>query len=306
MDRREQITKFLTPQQRGIEIGPYFCPLMPKKKGNNCLVLDVIDGPALRKKAAGDSNIPAGSIASIEDVDFVGSSTEIGDLVTAKFPPGSFDYVVSSHNMEHLPNPIRFLQGCQQVLKPGGVLSMAVPDRRVCFDYFRPHSTLADWLEAYFQRRQRPTHAQIFLQDSLHSRYRRNGHELVGFSLDDDPANIVPLQSLKEAFTRWSEFVDHPDETYHDTHCSAFTPASMELILRDLKYLGVIQLDIQLISGTYGNEFFVRLVNPDSKAPAPVGREEFYETRHKLLHRINDEACENSNRVYQLRRQPPA
>src|SRR5208282_4326542 len=132
-----------------------------------------------------------------------------------------------------------------------------------------------------------------------------NGEEVVGFSLDEDPANVVPKQSLKEAFNRWAEFNAHPDEIYEDVHCSAFTPSSMELILLDLIYLGVIQFEIQLITGTYGNEFYVRLVKPDSSPAAPVGREEFYEKRRHLLHRINDEASENSIRVHQLRRQTP-
>ena len=80
--------------------------------------------------------------------------------------------MISSHNFEHSPNPIRFLQGCGKVLKPGGVLSMALPDKRACFDYFRPHTTLGQWLEAFFAERERPTPAQVFDQDSLHSRLR--------------------------------------------------------------------------------------------------------------------------------------
>lgn len=38
---------------------------------------------------------------------------------------------------------------------------MAIPDRRACFDFFRPFSSLAAWLEAYFENRTRPTNAQI-------------------------------------------------------------------------------------------------------------------------------------------------
>jgi SAM-dependent methyltransferase len=304
MDRRALITRFFTPQQQGIEIGPYFRPLMPKKSGNNCLVLDVFDGPTLRQKAAADSNVPKEMIAAIEDVDLVGSSQDIAQLA-AKYPPASFDYVVSAHNFEHLPDPIRFLQGCTKILKPGGVVSMVVPDRRVCFDYFRPSSTTADWLDAYFQERTRPTPAQVFLQNSLHSRYRIAGEDLLAFSLDMDPSAIVPLQTLEEAFKRWTDFIAKPDDVYHDVHCWAFTPASLELILTDLRFLGVIQLDVQQITATYNNEFFIRLVNPEHPGSAPMTREAFYEKRAKLLQQSNDEASENSNRVYQLRRQTP-
>ncbi len=304
MDRKAQITRFLTPEQKGIEIGPYFRPLMPKKAGNHCLVLDVFDGKTLREKAAADPNISRELIPDIEDVDLVGSSTEIADLAS-KEPPESFDYVISSHNLEHLPDPIRFLQGCQLILKPGGVVSMAIPDRRVCFDFFRPFSTTADWLDAYFKSQKRPTPAQVFLQNALHSRYLRGDGLLLGFSIDEDPASVIPLQTLQEAFNRWTDINAHPDETYHDVHCWAFTPASLELILRDLKFLGVLYLDIQQIAGPYENEFFVRLQKPQNTAAPAESREDFYQRRRKLLHKIVDEAAENSNRVYQLRRQPP-
>jgi SAM-dependent methyltransferase len=304
MDRRAQITRFLTPEQQGIEIGPYFRPLMPKKGGNHCLVLDVFDGKTLREKAAADPNIPRELINDIEDVDLIGSSTEIAELAS-KYPAASFDYVISSHNLEHLPDPIRFLQGCQKILKPGGVVSMAVPDRRVCFDYFRPHSTTADWLEAYFSKSKRPSPAQVFTQNSLHSRYRRGEHLLLGFNLDEDPSNVIPLQTVEEAFKRWTDFNANPDETYHDVHCWAFTPASMELILTDLKYLGVLHLDVQQISGAYENEFFVRLQNPQKPGAPGISRDNFYQKRRELLHKAADESSENSNRVYQLRRQPP-
>jgi SAM-dependent methyltransferase len=303
MDRRAQITRFLTADQKGIEIGPYFRPLMPKKAGNHCLVLDVFDGPTLRQKAAADENIPKDLIADIEDVDLIGSSTEIAELAS-KYPANSFDYVISSHNLEHLPDPIRFLQGCQRVLKPGGVVSMALPDRRVCFDYFRPHSTTADWLDAFFHGSKRPSPAQVFTQNSLHSRYLRGEHLLLGFSLDENPASVIPLQTLEEAFKRWTDFNANPDETYHDVHCWAFTPASLELILTDLRYLGVLHLEIQQISGTYENEFFVRLTNPEKPDAAGPRRDEFYQKRRELLHKIVNEAAENSDRVYQLRREP--
>jgi hypothetical protein len=46
MDRRERIMRFISPQQRGIEIGPYLRPLPPKPPGFNCLTVDVFDAAA--------------------------------------------------------------------------------------------------------------------------------------------------------------------------------------------------------------------------------------------------------------------
>src|SRR3954469_3901878 len=127
MDRRDAILKYATKQQRGIEIGPWFNPIAPKREGYQCLALDVFDSQTLRQRAAVDPNISHEAAEMIEEVDLVGSSTHVGELVRARGEAGSFDYIVSSHNFEHLPNPIRFLQGCADAVKPGGVLSMAIP-----------------------------------------------------------------------------------------------------------------------------------------------------------------------------------
>jgi SAM-dependent methyltransferase len=145
MDRRQSILKYATKEQRGIEIGPWFNPIAPKREGYRCSALDVFDTEALRKRPADDPNIPAASVAMME----VGASTHIGDGPSA-WEASAFDYVVSCHNFEHLPNPIRFLQGCVEALRPGVMLSMAIPDRHTCFACFR---SLVDFPTGYTRRR---------------------------------------------------------------------------------------------------------------------------------------------------------
>jgi SAM-dependent methyltransferase len=298
MDRRDRLTRLISREQAGIEIGPYFNPAAPKRLGYNCLVLDVFDASALRERATADSNIPKDSIGNIEEVDLVGPATSIMTLVAEKHKLGTFDYIVSSHNFEHLPNPVQFLQDCEQVLRPGGVISMAIPDRRTCFDFFRPHSILSELLDAYFRCRDRPTPAQLFAQSSLHCRYTRGDQQLVGCSLQDDPANFTPLETLAEAFAAWKQFEEQPDELYRDTHCWAFTPGSFELLLNDLRFLGLTQLEIVEVTETIGHEFFVTILKPVSHDSEAVSKGPFYERRRELLHRINDEAGENSMRTF--------
>ena len=58
------------------------------------------------------------------------------------FPDASVDRVYSSHVLEHFTYPtelLPLLRECLRVLKPGGVISAAVPNARVYLDaYFRP------------------------------------------------------------------------------------------------------------------------------------------------------------------------
>jgi SAM-dependent methyltransferase len=54
----------------------------------------------------------------------------------------SQDFVIGNHFLEHCEDPIGALMTMLRVLKPGGVIYMAVPDKRFTFDHRRPITTL--------------------------------------------------------------------------------------------------------------------------------------------------------------------
>lgn len=49
----------------------------------------------------------------------------------------SYDFVLSSHNLEHFANPIKALKEWQRVLKPGGAIVLVLPYYRDTFDHRR-------------------------------------------------------------------------------------------------------------------------------------------------------------------------
>jgi SAM-dependent methyltransferase len=51
-----------------------------------------------------------------------------GDLLNTKFPDHSFDVVTLWHVLEHLPRPVEALKRIRALLKPGGILIIAVPN----------------------------------------------------------------------------------------------------------------------------------------------------------------------------------
>lgn len=59
-----------------------------------------------------------------------GLNVHLGDLASQDFPESSFDAVVSSHVIEHLPDPEGFLYECCRLLKPGGTLVAYAPNSR--------------------------------------------------------------------------------------------------------------------------------------------------------------------------------
>lgn len=279
MDRRTTILAGIDKNDLGIEIAPWFAPLAAKRDGYNVKIIDIYDQPTLIGRAQKDPAIPPETYDLIEEVDFVGSATELCDLVPAELH-GQFDYIISSHNFEHLPNPIKFLQGCQTMLKPGGTISMAVPDGRACFDYFRPHTTIGDWLQAYLTDQQKPSAKQVFDLAAARAVARFDSNDSGVFWAGIDPEMVKTVGNIDAALNAWQSGAN--SEVYQDTHCTVMWPASLELLLVECRMLGLISLEVDRISGPAGCEFFARLRNaPQSALPANMN-----EVRSELMRRI--------------------
>ena len=61
----------------------------------------------------------------------------------ATFADDSVDFVVASHVVEHLEDPLEALEQMLRITRPGGVLLLVVPDGRVySFDAGRPRTTV--------------------------------------------------------------------------------------------------------------------------------------------------------------------
>ena len=58
------------------------------------------------------------------------------------FDEESQDFIIANHFIEHTQDPIGTLRRFMAVLKPGGVLFFALPDKRFTFDIDRPLTTL--------------------------------------------------------------------------------------------------------------------------------------------------------------------
>ncbi|MCA1992242.1 MAG: class I SAM-dependent methyltransferase [Coleofasciculus sp. S288] len=61
----------------------------------------------------------------------------------------SVDFVIANHMIEHCQNPIGAIENFVRVLKPDGILYMAVPDKRYIFDRDRPVTPLEHLIRDY-------------------------------------------------------------------------------------------------------------------------------------------------------------
>jgi SAM-dependent methyltransferase len=60
-----------------------------------------------------------------------------------------YDFVLSSHNLEHIANPVKALKEWMRVVKHGGVLIVVLPDFRRTFDHRRRLTPVAHMLKDY-------------------------------------------------------------------------------------------------------------------------------------------------------------
>jgi SAM-dependent methyltransferase len=109
-------------------------------------LLDVGCGAGFFVREASERGFAAQGIEfSHEAVEFgrreVGVQLTEGDILHAQFPEGSFDIVTLWHVLEHLPRPVETLNRIRTLMKPGGILVIAVPN----FDSIQARAFRGHW-----------------------------------------------------------------------------------------------------------------------------------------------------------------
>jgi SAM-dependent methyltransferase len=66
-----------------------------------------------------------------------------------EIPDDSYDFLLSSHNLEHFANPIKALKEWQRVVKPGGHLVLVLPHHLRTFDRHRTPTTIEHMQQDY-------------------------------------------------------------------------------------------------------------------------------------------------------------
>jgi len=61
----------------------------------------------------------------------------------------TYDFILSSHSLEHMANPLKAMKEWLRVLKKGGVILAILPDKRYTFDHKRPTTTLGHLKDDY-------------------------------------------------------------------------------------------------------------------------------------------------------------
>ena len=176
--RLVELRKHVTKTDLGMEIGPFHSPICPKREGYNCLSVDILPRDQLLQAYADDLDvIPL--LEKVEEVDVLMTSSLLtsmtgyiqGENARVKTTESCLSYLISSHNFEHLPDPICFLDDAAELLTEGGFLTMAIPVGTRCFDCFRPLSTTGQLIDAHRSALVKPSLGAIFDQSANAATY---------------------------------------------------------------------------------------------------------------------------------------
>lgn len=88
----------------------------------------------------------------------------------------SYDFVLSSHSLEHVANPLKALEEWKRVLKNNGELILILPDKRNTFDINRPYTSLAHLQDDYSKgtTEEDSTHFQETIELCVHDEAAAN------------------------------------------------------------------------------------------------------------------------------------
>ena len=137
LDREFVANTFISGQ--GIEIGALHMPLRVPRAAKVRYV-DRFTVADLRK------HYPELNDKDLVSVDIIADGERLESI-----PASTQDFVIANHFIEHCQNPIGALQNMFRVLKPGGVLYLAIPEKRNSFDAARPVTPLEHLMRDYHE-----------------------------------------------------------------------------------------------------------------------------------------------------------
>ena len=237
--RKALLVPYLDLREKGLEIGASINPTFPKSENYPVKILDHAPREELRLKYGSEL------ADRIEEVDYIWTGEPYQDLVQGE----KFAWILAAHVLEHVPDLIGFINDCASILKENGVLALVVPDKRFCFDYFRPQAALSAVIEANASQSKHPgigsyvEYHAYFAEKCGKPVWEPGCTREPGFTAKLDPSILKDYEKGK----------------YNDVHVWAFTPASCRLVLEDLNRLELIKLREQAFIPTVGHEFYLIL-----------------------------------------------
>lgn len=233
-------------KKKVLEIGPYVRPFISSPYVKYVDVLPIED---LLKRAK-EQNFPHDEGNIPKKIHYV-IDNEDWSCIHEKF-----DAVFSSHCIEHQMDFIKHLNNVSNVLNPDCSYYLCVPDKRFCFDFYKPITTVGELIDEYNNVNNK-------------SLSFRKYHDILWHTHNDPVQHwsgnhgdvILTSENFATLVEKWKTIKNE----YVDLHRHQFTPKSFYInmvLLYNLKYTDLFPL---VVTETEKNsyEFYVQLIKND-------------------------------------------
>jgi SAM-dependent methyltransferase len=239
---REKFFSMVNQRKSILEIGKLGNPIFQESKN-----VDVFTRDELVFLYRKDPNVDP---KKITQVDYVVKNND-WSVIEEKF-----DYLVTSHNIEHTPCLISFFRNASHVLKDGGKIFAALPDYRYCFDVDKLPSTILDVIEAKYLKREKPG-----IRDVLETMLLRSSVFDPAILWQKGEYQLTASKYFEIEPSRLKKVLGKDFSKYFDAHCWKFTPDSFRYIVNTLHEIEEIDFKLVNIYHTQPDsvEFFVIL-----------------------------------------------
>ncbi len=263
-------------QGRCLEIGPLANPVVSPEVADVRYV-DVVDRAGLVDHYRGNADVDPDAIPE-QHFWLTRPDGIVSTLAEAVAANGPYQHVVASHVIEHVPDMIGWLRDVAQVLVDDGILLLAIPDRRYCFDVRRSPTTVGQVLQAHLDGDRTPS-VRAVLDHFLRAVDYSAEQAWSGERAPEVPSHPIDDVLRHVARQRAGEYVD--------CHVWPLTPQDFAGLIDDLLVLGRVDFGVERITATRvgDQEFYAtlrRLERRDSPGKVTEARAALAEVRSAL------------------------
>lgn len=263
--RKKRILYKLDPKKLGLEISPLYSPITDKKI-HNVEYTDYTSAEESRRKHAAYVH------DEIMDLNFIWEQDL--PLYECAGGKGKYSWAIASHVLEHVPNPIGWMNEIFAVIDDGGYLSLALPDPSFTSDLYRETTKFHHVLDAWMNKYTIPSTYQLY--DFI----RNTTSQGVTATASPRDRHYPPQEAFSFCMHAWNK------GEYIDAHCNVFTPVSFEDIINEANLHGIMNVEIDDIASG-DREFYVRLKklgSPSINAPESNAAPSVIENGKELSH----------------------
>ena len=249
----------------GLEIGPHTNPIFRKRDGFIVKHLETRSTEELTDLVKSRGHDPS----IVEPIDYVlDRSMSLFENVGKSL----FDWVTSSHVVEHIPDFIGHLHEVASILSLKGRYVLLIPDRNFTFDCMRMPSTLGDLTEACLNNHQKSSIRHVV--DNL--RYAAMPeHQKVG-GWTNTEANPTVYLKHKHWRGKIRDLIQSKGENLNEgdyDHQWVFDPVSFSALMADCVEIELLHsMQLVKIMPTYNMDFLAVFEKVPTVKSAPIRR----------------------------------